>query len=229
MSDIKNKTGIYKITSPSGKIYIGQSTNCLIRKSRYKTKGAPNQPKLNSSFKKYGWEAHLFEIIHICPIEELNYWEIYYGKLFNVNSDNGLNVRECGGSKGATAESTKEKLRIVNTGKKLTEEHKVKIKISNIGKERSLETRNNMSNSRKGMKLTDEHKKNIGNGNRGKIISNITRQRVGDANADLILNIETGIFYMGLKNASESRGMNMATLHYRLKYGTKKYTPFIYA
>ena len=57
--------GIYKITSPSGKVYIGQSRNIKNRKWRYKRLDCKSQVKLYSSFKKYGFDKHKFEIIQI--------------------------------------------------------------------------------------------------------------------------------------------------------------------
>lgn len=83
--------GIYKITSPSNKIYIGQSKNLEKRKKAYKYSLAKGQPRLNNSFKKYGYENHTFEIIHFCEIHELCYFERYYQDLFSVELENGLN------------------------------------------------------------------------------------------------------------------------------------------
>lgn len=70
--------GIYKITSPSGRIYIGQSKNIINRWKHYKKVDCKHQHILYHSFKKYGIENHKFEIIKRCNIEELNYWERYH-------------------------------------------------------------------------------------------------------------------------------------------------------
>lgn len=55
--------GVYKITSPSGKVYVGQSWDILERwrsyKSSYPMRG---QPKLANSLRKYGPANHKFEI-----------------------------------------------------------------------------------------------------------------------------------------------------------------------
>jgi len=75
--------GIYKITSPSGRIYIGQSVNILARKNRYSSQYCESQPKIFRSIKKYGWDAHIFEIIHVCKVDELNDLERYYIKKFD--------------------------------------------------------------------------------------------------------------------------------------------------
>ena len=72
-------SGIYKITSPSKKVYIGQSVHLYERlKSYFEPKSAPNQKILKYSFNKYGVENHVFEIIEECSIELLNEREIYW-------------------------------------------------------------------------------------------------------------------------------------------------------
>ena len=45
--------GIYKITSPTGKIYVGLSVNTHKRWSKYKRLECINQRKLYNSFKKH--------------------------------------------------------------------------------------------------------------------------------------------------------------------------------
>ena len=57
--------GIYKITSPSGKIYVGQSWNIEKRFFRYKSLACKAQCKLYASFKKYGVKNHIFEYVEI--------------------------------------------------------------------------------------------------------------------------------------------------------------------
>lgn len=85
-------SGIYKITSPAGKIYIGKSNDINRRWAHYRAGTVEGQPLLHKSFLEYGHEKHQFEIIHECPESELNEMEGYYHKLINtVNSDHGLN------------------------------------------------------------------------------------------------------------------------------------------
>jgi len=83
--------GIYKITNPKGKIYIGQSINIKKRFNQYKWSKAKNQPILHRSFLKYGVENHKFEIICECKKSDLYELEAYYQILFSANSKTGLN------------------------------------------------------------------------------------------------------------------------------------------
>lgn len=84
--------GIYKITNPKGKVYIGQSINIERRFIDYKKSLKKAQIKLYNSIKKYGYENHVFEVIEECHIEELNnkerYWQDYYNCV-----EIGLNCR----------------------------------------------------------------------------------------------------------------------------------------
>jgi group I intron endonuclease len=76
--------GIYKITSPSGKIYIGQSQNILSnRLNHYINGNCSTQTKLYNSLQKYSFENHIFEIIEECSLEQLNDKEIYWGLFYH--------------------------------------------------------------------------------------------------------------------------------------------------
>ena len=98
--------GIYKITSPSGKIYIGQSVDINKRILKYKSLDCKQQPKLYHSIIKYGWNAHIFEIIEECNYSNLNNLETYYIKIYDTyNTEHGLNLSEGGHTTVFTEES----------------------------------------------------------------------------------------------------------------------------
>jgi hypothetical protein len=113
--------GIYKITSPSNKIYIGQSLNIKRRFKHYSNlNGIKSQSKIYHSLKKYGYENHIFEIIEECSVDELNVREEYWIRLYQSHVI-GLNICEGGNSFGKC-----------NRGKKRSED--IKNKISNTKK-----------------------------------------------------------------------------------------------
>lgn len=97
-SNILNmKSGIYKITSPTGKIYIGQSKDVEYRLNRYKELRCSAQVLLYNSFLKHGVENHTFEILEKGDFtrEELNTLEKKYVKEFDSfrgNNTKGLNL-----------------------------------------------------------------------------------------------------------------------------------------
>ena len=139
--------GIYKITSPSKKVYIGQSWNIKERFRKYNYKS--NQQLLMRSFSKYGLENHVFEIV-----EELNEnitqeflddMEIYYMKLYKNNGFILLNIRE-GGSRGKASPETILKMKNSLKGRKSP----------NKGKKFSQETKDRISKAKKGWKPTSE-------------------------------------------------------------------------
>lgn len=65
--------GIYKITNPQGKIYIGQSVDIERRIRSYKYGRCYAQPKLYESIDNFGFENHKIEVIEECKIENTNY------------------------------------------------------------------------------------------------------------------------------------------------------------
>lgn len=86
--------GIYKITSPSGRVYIGQTVDFVKRKSHYKKLKRNHQIRLYNSIKKYGWESHTLELIEECDVFLLNDRERYWQEYYNVTDSNkGLNCK----------------------------------------------------------------------------------------------------------------------------------------
>jgi hypothetical protein len=86
-----NKCGIYKITSPTDNIYIGQSKNIKSRWSSYRTRGCEQQVVLSKSFIKYGVDNHKFEIVEECEKEFLDIRERYWQEYYGVVGRKGLN------------------------------------------------------------------------------------------------------------------------------------------
>ena len=84
-------SGIYKITSPTSKVYVGEATNLRVRCSYYLT---PNRVKkqraIYNSLVKHGVESHRIEILELCSTEKLLERERYYQELF-CSVNNGLN------------------------------------------------------------------------------------------------------------------------------------------
>ena len=126
-----DKIGIYKITSPTGRIYIGQSVHINKRFNSYNKKGQCNaQIRLNKSFLKHGVINHKFEIVEECKINELNDRERYFQDLYNVTCPyKGLNCRltTTNDKSGKISEETKLKMSKAHKGKKLSKEHILKM------------------------------------------------------------------------------------------------------
>ena len=147
--------GIYKITSPTGRIYIGQSVDIDYRWNDSRNKNCKSQPRLSRSFLKHGIDNHKFEAIEECSIESLNEKERYYQDLYKCIYD-GLNCRLTA-SDGKSGRMSKEsRLKMSEAGKRkvMTAEHKEKIKKGNVrpmlGKKHTQESLALMSKNRKG-------------------------------------------------------------------------------
>jgi group I intron endonuclease len=149
--------GVYKITSPSDKVYIGQSANIEYRWECYRKGYSKKQAKLHASFKKYGVSAHLFEIVHELPvdIDQLaldNYEQIYMDAYMDCGVEL-LNLREAGCT-GRHSEESKEKMKGKlgkwMIGRKLSAETIAKRTAKQKGMKRSKESVKRYSESKKG-------------------------------------------------------------------------------
>jgi len=105
--------GIYKIESPSGKIYIGQSWDIDHRISDYKREYCPYQPLLQKSLLKYGGLNHkydnLIELSKDITQEILDKLEINFIAAFKDLGYEMLNIKE-GGKGGKHSQESKSKI-----------------------------------------------------------------------------------------------------------------------
>ena len=203
------KVGIYKITSPSGRVYVGQSINIEKRFREYlKVKNCRSQRKLYNSFKKYGVKNHKFEILEICKTYQLNKKERFYQEKFDVIKK-GLNCR---------LTKTKSK------SGRLSEETRQKMSLSSLGSK----------NSFFGKKHSKKNIKKISQASKGRFKSKETRQKISESQkgekhhfVKIVLNTQTGIYYFGTREAAESIGLKMGTLRAKLNGYNPNNTSFI--
>lgn len=141
---LKKICGIYKITSPSGRIYIGQSVDIRARFLKYKKCNAQSQRLLHKSLVKYGADNHNYDILHELPIDieepDLTRYEQLYMDQYRACGFKMLNI--C-----LYARSMKG----VNYGKKKSQECIEKIASKNRGRISPL----------RGKKHTDETREKI--------------------------------------------------------------------
>lgn len=191
--------GIYKITSPKNRIYIGQSCNIEKRFKQYlQLSNCKYQPKLYRSFLKHNINNHNFEIIEECEINQLNIRERFWQDYYNV-LNGGLNCLLTN---------------IINQSGKISDY--TRLKMSNSAKKKpkvSDETKLKMAESKKGIKQSEEQIKN----------------RV-EFNKKIILDIQTGIFYNGIKEASIAKNVSYYYLidALNVKRNRKNKTSLIY-
>lgn len=122
-------SGIYKITSPQGRIYVGQTVDFEKRKSSYRRGHSTSQRRLYNSINTYGYSQHIFEVVEQCSIEELNTRERYWQEYYDVLSEKGLNCKltKVGDKSGVHSEETKKKQSKANIGKTIPQDTRDKI------------------------------------------------------------------------------------------------------
>ena len=215
----KNKimSGIYKITNPKGKVYIGQSVNTKERLSHYKRLDCKEQPKIYNSLIKYGVKNHIFQIICYCDISQLNELERYYQELYNV-IEKGLNCRLTFSNdrSGRVSSETKNKMSVAQKGRNVSNESRIKMSNSRKGKRVGMEnffygkshtpaTRLKMSNLRKGKRLGLENK-----------------------TSKIILDINTGVFYYSVNDLSKYLEYSKSYISEMLRGKKNNKTQYIY-
>jgi len=237
--------GIYKITNPKGKIYIGQSIDIETRWKAYKSLKCRLQPKIYRSLIKYGVEKHKFEIIHLCSEFELNEFEKYYVDLFQTfNNKNGLNLKDGGGARGKLSDEAKLKISLCKKGRTLSDEHRKNISLGNTGKKMSPEALQKLIKNNTGRKMSDATKLKLSLANLGKkrsdesvfktTLKNTGKRHSAESKlkmtlngSKIILNVETGIFYIGVREAANSISINADILKSRLNGRRKNNTNLI--
>jgi group I intron endonuclease len=159
--DLTNVIGyIYKITSPNGKIYIGQTINKKQRRYHYNKGFYKGQIKLWNSTQKHNWNPFdTFEVIEECLCGEnkcyLNEREKHWIQYFD-SFKNGLNCNEGGfGNTGYIAsEETKNKISKYHKNKPpMSDETKEKLRQINLGSKNPMYNKNHSLNSIEKMKL----------------------------------------------------------------------------
>lgn len=243
---MNNNIGIYKITSPTGKVYIGQSKDISKRFKLYfkLSNSVKTQTRLYNSLKKYGVENHQFDIIEYCSEDELNCSERFWQDEFDVLGREGLNciLQECGEKRRVFSDEIKKKIG-KNSSKRIKELNPMYGLLGennpNFGSKRTKEQCDNISKSLAGKRTgknnnmygkthSEETKNKISKANKGRSrvfseqhienIRKVSKARIGKpdySKRKTILCLRTGIFYFGVEEAAEARGLSksMVTEH----------------
>jgi group I intron endonuclease len=171
---------IYIFTSPSGKSYIGKTTNFSKRKADHVNYSHNKESQLpfHRAIREYGIDKFQQEVIE-CEENELDNFERLFigvfkgiGKIYNC-TDGGEGIKGwhhppeiCKkiGQKGLGrkhSDETKNKMSLAHKGKVLSAEWKSKISASHVGIKHTQAAKDKLSIWRSGRKQTPEHVANM--------------------------------------------------------------------
>jgi group I intron endonuclease len=150
--------GIYKITNPKGKVYIGQSNNIRNRFNQYKNSHFKKQYKLFYSIEKYGYDSHTFEVLEECAEDILNARERYWQDYYNVLQE-GLNLHltRTDDKPAKHSQETKQKIKESLIGRVMTDEHRKRMSIARLALPEEI--RKAAGQHKKGHKESEESNK----------------------------------------------------------------------
>jgi group I intron endonuclease len=192
--------GIYTITSPSGKQYVGSAVSFRYRwwlHLRDLRKGAHHCVALQRAFKKYGEDALVFAKVAFVPKDDLIRREqeqidarprrSLYNTALVAGSCLGVKrsaeVREQNRQRklgSVHSAETKAKMSATRKGRKRSEATIAKTARSNTGRKRSDASLARMAASRIGRTLSEEHKKKIGESGKGRKHTPETKAKISE-------------------------------------------------
>lgn len=170
--------GIYTITSPSGRIYVGSAVSFRRRWKLHRAQlraGNHHCAPLQRAADKYGVKALRFERVAFTTRADLiareqEFIDANSGRLYNVClvAGNALGVKR-------TPEA-RAKMAAAKLGKPvvITPEHRARIAAANRGKTRSPEAKARMAAAKRGTTLSREHVANMAKSAQGRKQSNNT-------------------------------------------------------
>jgi group I intron endonuclease len=208
---INNKAGIYRISSPSGKCYIGQSVDVSRRIYEHKnnlSNGRHDNQMLQRAFGKYGRDGLVFEqIFCVFSPDDLTEFEQYF--MDTENSEYNI-CPAAGSTRGLKLSAeTRAKMSAALTGKQRSADHSAKLSAALKGKLPSAETRAKLSAARKGKQLSADHIAKLSAALKGKRHSEETRAKISAAKKGKMPSSETrakiGAAHKGRVQSAETR------------------------
>jgi len=172
---------IYKLTSPSGKSYIGQTIRPI--KERFEEHQYQNSycVAICNAIQKYGWD-NIDKDWYECPDEDLNFDEELLAREMGTLAPGGYNLREGGGATGKMSEGTKQKMSNARLGDKnpmFGNGHLLSGERNGMyGKTHTIEVKKIIREANVGKILSEEHKQKVREAQIGKTHTEESKQKM---------------------------------------------------
>lgn len=172
--DLNNLICVYKITSPSGKVYIGQTVHFRRRVTAHIKDSINLNTILYRSFSKYGILNHSLELIEVLDDKELlDEREIYWIEHYQSFFKNLLGMNLTQGGKGVKGKQLSEKQKLLlieaNKNRVWTEEQRQALSLRT--KNKTWKMKEGYISPSKGIPRTEEVKQKIREANLGRKMS----------------------------------------------------------
>lgn len=160
-------SGIYLITCKvNDKHYVGKSVHCMHRLGQHKIQLKENRHHsfhLQRAYNKHGVENFTFSILEEYPVEFLDSMENYWINLLDsTNRSHGYNIASPNGVGGfVTVEETRLKLKHSRLGTNLSDVTKEKLRKINLGNKLSTDQFNNLMEAGIAYRTTAKYKQDL--------------------------------------------------------------------
>ena len=123
----ENNYIVYALQSPNGKLYVGQTNDYDKRMSLHKSESSKCR-YIRNAIQKHGWEnIKQFVLIEGLVVEQANFWETHYIKIFDCIAPSGYNLRS-GGDNYEVSQITRDRMSAATKKKFVDPEFKARHK-----------------------------------------------------------------------------------------------------
>jgi group I intron endonuclease len=237
--DSAKLSGIYSISnSINNKVYIGSAVVFERRFRQHKHQilsGKHPSKHLLHHVAKYGIKTLSFDLVELSEAADILQREQYYLDMIKPFESKGFNTSPIAGSTIGVkhTEEARKRMSLLRMGKKPTEETRKKMAIAQTGRKHSAEAFEKMFKAQANKSYGEVARKNMSLAHIGHKQSEETKNKRAAAlrgitkNGDLVLNLETGIFYSSIKEAAATTQLCHSTLHRKLVGKFTNNTSFI--
>ena len=183
MITLNDESGIYEILNTITRdFYIGSTVSFKRRWAQHRCelrKSVHRNNHLQKAWNKYGEQAFEFNVILLCDIDNL----LYYEQLLLDNLKPAYNICPVAGNTFGRifSDETKHKMSNSKKGKPLSEDHKQKLREASKNHYYSEETRRKISEAKAGRPLTEETKQKISESKIGHITTEEHRRKLSES------------------------------------------------